>query len=300
MSHHGTIRRYTLIIEKLGRKQYPSFREIKDYLIDNGFEVSDRTIQRDIEQIRFEFGIEIMYDRLNKGYFIDEEKSTNVEAFLSFLEIGHTAFLLTESLKESKDTLDYISFESVGDLKGIENLKPLLFAIKNKRKISFVHENFSTGRMKKFTLNPYLLREYLNRWYIVGIRVDKKELRTFGIERISNLEVKEENFKPDPKISPSKLFDNIIGVNCSDDDVEEVELSFTPLQGKYVKSLPWHRSQKILKDDDMELIIRLRVIPNYEFTQRILMHGNAVRVLKPKWLADHIKNILRETLANYS
>ena len=91
MSIHGTIRRYTLIIEKINRKQYPSFDTIKDYLFEHGFEVSARTIQRDIEQIRFDFGIEIQYDRYKNGYFIDVDSSINIESFLRFLEIVGTA-----------------------------------------------------------------------------------------------------------------------------------------------------------------------------------------------------------------
>jgi len=67
MSKHGTIRRYTLIIEKIKRGQHPSFGDIKDYLYEHGFEVGDRTIQRDIEQIRYEFALEISYDRQKNG-----------------------------------------------------------------------------------------------------------------------------------------------------------------------------------------------------------------------------------------
>ena len=74
MSKHGTIRRYTLEIEKIKRGQYPSFQEIKDYLFNHGFEIGDRTIQRDFEQIRFEFGVEIKSTRDKNGYFIDYEK----------------------------------------------------------------------------------------------------------------------------------------------------------------------------------------------------------------------------------
>lgn len=136
MSKHGEIRRYSLIIEKIRREQYPAFREIKDYLYEHGFQVGDRTIQRDIEQIRYDFCIEIKYDRTHKGYCIDYENSLNVESFFHFLEIVNTAELLTESLMESKDTLKHISFDTGGGLKGIENLKPLLRAIKEKRKVS--------------------------------------------------------------------------------------------------------------------------------------------------------------------
>src|SRR5690554_5411724 len=157
MSKHGIIRRYTLEIEKIKRGQLPSFKEIKDYLHDHGFEVGDRTIQRDIEQIRFEFGIEIKYDRARNGYYIDYENSLNVESFFRFLEIVNTSELLIESLHESKDALRHISFDTGGGLKGIENLKPLLSAIKDNRKIGFSHYNFHTGKTRKYTLKPYLL-----------------------------------------------------------------------------------------------------------------------------------------------
>lgn len=299
MSKHGTIRRYTLIIEKIGRKQYPSFEIIKDYLFEHGFEISTRTIQRDIEQIRFEFGIEIKYDRNRNGYFIDTETSINPDSFLRFLEIVNTAELLTESLKESKDTLNYISFESHGDLKGIENLKPLLFAIKNHRKVAFTHENFDTGKQRKYSVRPYLLKEYQNRWYLVGIIGGTNEFRTFGIDRILNLEVKEETFKPETKIDPIELFENTVGLSYSYNELEEVVLSFTPLQAKYVKSLPLHKSQEIIEENEKEVQVKLRIIPNFEFKQKVMMLGETVKVLEPKWLVDDIKKSLTTALMNY-
>ncbi len=108
MSKHGTIRRYTLEIEKIRRNQYPSFNDIRNYLHEFGFEVSDRTIQRDIEHIRDEFGIEIQYNRYEKGYFINYEESLNVDSFFRFLEIANTAELLSESLHKNRDILTHI------------------------------------------------------------------------------------------------------------------------------------------------------------------------------------------------
>ncbi|MBY5951603.1 WYL domain-containing protein [Algoriphagus marincola] len=299
MSKHGTIRRYTLIIEKIGRKQYPSFGLIKDYLFEHGFEVSTRTIQRDIEQIRFEFGIEIKYDRNRNGYFIDTESSINPDSFFRFLEIVNTAELLTESLKESKDTLDYISFESHGDLRGVENLKPLLFAIKTHRKIAFTHENFDTGKQRKYTVRPYLLKEYQNRWYLIGIIGGTTEFRTFGVDRIFNLKVKDEIFKPEEKINPAGLFEHTVGLTYSFNKLEEVILSFTPLQAKYVRSLPLHKSQELIVENEKEVQIKLRIIPNFEFKQKIMMLGDSVEVLKPKWLIDEIKESLTAALKKY-
>lgn len=300
MSKHGTIRRYTLEIEKIRRKQFPSFQEIRDYLFDHGFEVGDRTIQRDIEQIRFEFGIEIKYNRDKNGYFIDYENSINIESFFRFLEIVNTAELLTESLNESKDALKHISFDTGGGLKGIENLKPLLKAIKDNRKITFNHFNFHTNKTRKYSVKPYLLKEYQNRWYVVGLIGNLKEFRTFGIDRIENLEVKTETFKVEEKFNPIEMFEKTIGLVYSLNTSQNVILSFTPTQGKYVKTLLLHISQKILIDNDTELRISITVIPNYELTQLILKHGDTVTVIEPEWLVTEIKENLKRTLENYN
>ena len=73
----------------------------------------------------------------------------------------------------------------------------------------------------------------------------------------------------------------------------------TPIQGKYVKTLPWHASQKILIDDDTESRVSLRVIPNFELTQEILKHGASVKVIKPDWLAQEVRSVLEEALKRY-
>ena len=299
MSTQGSLKRYYLIIEKIRTNQHPSFRAIKEYLFDKGFEESDRTIQRDIEQIRMEFGMEITYDRQKNGYYIDWESSLNPDAFLRFLELVNTATLLIESFKDSKETLNFISFESHGQLRGIENLKQLLFAVKGYKKISFTHENYDTGKMKSYAINPYLLKEYQNRWYIVGMVEGMTETRTFGIDRIFDLKVENETFIPDPKINALELFENTIGLTYSNNKLQEIILSFTTHQGKYIKSLPLHRSQVVIVDNKNELRISLRIIPNLEFRQKILMLGRTVTVIEPQWLADEVKKSLSATLKNY-
>jgi len=299
MSAQGTIKRYILIIERIASIGFPSFQVIKAHLSDHGFEISERTLQRNIEQTRYEFGIEIKYDRTQNGYYVDKEESINYDAFMKFLEIISTADLLTESLKDGKDTMRYISFETDGNLKGIENLKSLLFAIKNHRIIFFTHENFETGKRKSYRMKPYLLKEYQNRWYIVGL-IESDKFRTFGIDRIESIELLSDIFKPDPKLNPAKLFENVIGLTYSNDEQEEVVLSFTPLQGKYIQALPLHKSQEVIKETEKEIIVRLTVIPNFELEQKILMMGDSVKVLSPEWLIKEMKSILMNTLNQYN
>jgi predicted DNA-binding transcriptional regulator YafY len=299
MSRQGTIHRYTLIIEKINRNQFPSFQEIQEFLIDCGFELSKRTIERDIEAIRNEFGVEITFDRSKLGYFIDIEKSVNIESFLRFLEIVNTAELLTNSLSESKETLNYISFDQGGGLKGIELLRPLLQATKEHRKVSFKHFNFQTKKSRKYTLSPYLLKEYQNRWYVVGVVSGIGEMRTFGVDRIEDIKVKDEFFNVDPKLNPQERFNEVIGVVYSVSEKQTVILSFLPSQGHYVKTLPIHGSQKVLIDSDEECRIEIKVAPNYELIQLILMNNDKVKVIEPSWLVEEIKGLLEETLKKY-
>jgi len=299
MSKQGTIRRYYLEIEKIRGGKFPSFKEIGDYLKSHGFEHGDRTIQRDIEQIRIEFDLEIKYDRKNNGYFIDYEKSVDTESFFRFLEIVNTAEILTESLNESKNSLKYISFDTGGGLKGVENLKPLLKAIKENRIISFSHYNFQTETTRKHILKPYLLKEYQNRWYVVGLIDSVDEFRTFGIDRIEDLEIKAESFKRNNKLNPIELFNKTIGLVYSYNSVQKVILSFTSNQGKYIKTLPLHTSQTVIIDNETELRISIEVIPNFELNQTILKFGDTVKVVEPEWLAKEIQNNLIRTLEGY-
>lgn len=299
MSRHGIIRRYTLEIEKIESGQYPSFAEIKEYLYDHGFEISERTLQRDIENIRFEFGIEIAYNQFKNGYTIDRENSVDISSFFRFLEIVNTAHLLSETLAESKENLRYISFDQGGGLKGIQNLPDLLQAIKDHRKIEFTHFNFTTGKQRAYKMRPYLLREYQNRWYVIGTISNSKQLLTFGVDRIEELKVTTELFKPDKSIDAKANFDQIIGVIYAAEKTEEIILSFTPLQGMYIKSLPLHPSQKIILDNENEVRASLFIRPNLELMQQILMRGEQVKVLEPQWLRDEIKNILATTLKKY-
>ena len=299
MSRQGTIRRYTLIIEKINRKQFPSFQAIQQHLEKVGFSVSKRTIERDIEAIRNEFGMEITFNRSKEGYFIDEEKSINIESFLRFLEIVNTAELLTESLSQSKETLEYISFDKGGGLKGIEQLNPLLQAIKEHREIYFQHFSYQTEKSKSYQMQPYLLKEYQNRWYVVGIVPEIKAMRTFGLDRITDLEIQDKFFIPSSTINPLQNFADAIGVIYSIDEKQKVVLSFTPSQGYYVKSLPMHASQKILIDDEAECRIELNIVTNYELLQQILMHHNQVKVLEPKSLVEQVKAHLENALNQY-
>lgn len=296
MSIQGSIHRYFLIVEKVQRNQLPSFNAISIYLKEHGFEISDRTLQRDIDALRIEFNIDICYDRIKNGYLIDKS-DTRTESAIRFLEIATEAEIVLESFKDVQKTLSEISFENTGILKGIGHLRPLLFAIRYRRLIEFDHNNFNTDEQKKYFANPYLLKEYQGRWYIYA-KIDKlPQPLLFGIDRIENLVVTSSVYKP-VEID-LKGFDNVVGISLSNEPALDIVLEFTSLQGKYIKALPIHSSQVIIKEDEDHLTVKIQVVPNFELKQKILMYGDSVVVIEPQALAREIQQIHKKSAEQY-
>jgi predicted DNA-binding transcriptional regulator YafY len=300
MSHRGTIRRYTLIIEKLTREFYPSALNLLTYLDDFGFSISKRTLERDIEAIRNEFGIEIEFNRTKGGYFINKEDSTGFDSFVRFLEIVNTANLVLDGLHKTKDVLKYVLFDKGGGLKGVEQLNPLLNAIVEHRYISFIHHSYFKGETKEVSFKPYLLKEYRNRWYVVGEDQLKKQIRNYAVDRIESVKVLTKTFKPKDVSDLVDDYETNIGITVSDIKKERIRLHFSPKEANYNRSLPIHKNQVIISDDNKGMIVELNIIANYEFIQTLLMYGPEVKVVSPKWLVTHMKKIYTASLKNYN
>jgi hypothetical protein len=108
-----------------------------------------------------------------------------------------------------------------------------------------------------------------------------------------------ESFKPIKDLDPKSFFEDVVGLVYSDYDTEEVVLKVSAVQAKYLKALPLHKSQYVVSENETESHIRFIIKPNFEFMQRILMMAERATIIKPKWFADEIKQVLKQTLKNY-
>jgi predicted DNA-binding transcriptional regulator YafY len=302
MATHIISRRIQFIIQYIYDFHYPSKVDLLDFLKDKDFVVSPRTLERDIDRIRTDFGLEIVYNKANQGYFIDKSKSVKVDSFFKFLEIITVADILSESLKDSNTILDFVSFDDSKNFKGIENLKIILAAISQNRKLQFVHENFWSNTFKNYDITPLLLKEYENRWYVIGVPEEMNEIRTFGIDRITKLtlsklsKLKRSEFK-----SQLKNFDDIIGLDFSQNKPINIRLLVDGFHIKYMRSLPLHHSQIIHTENEKgQYFVDFFLIPNYEFMTQILKIGSEAEIIYPPELRDEIKNTLTKTLKKYN
>ena len=106
-------------------------------------------------------------------------------------------------------------------------------------------------------------------------------------------------FKRNESLNPKPYFDDIIGLNYSEYEVEQVAVKLSTLQAKYLLAYPIHKTQKVINDSDGGIVMQYTLKPNYEFQERLLMYGKNVTVLKPLWLRDLMKEKLKEALENY-
>ena len=299
MATYPLVRRFALIMEKVQNSNYPSLHELMEYLRPYGFEYCDRTLNRYILRIREDFQVEITYNEKERGYFIDESLSDDLEGFVRYLEMANTADLISQSLRETREGLKYLQFDAHGSLRGVEMLKPLLRSIIDNKKVAFVHENYLAATYTSYVVEPYLLKEYLNRWYLVAFVENLGEFLTFGVDRLHELQVTDQKFTYDFGKDPQRLFRNVVGLDYSNQKTETVVLKVVSKQAKYLKSLPLHSSQQVVSEDEHSCLLRLRVAPNYELIQKILSLGDQATVVEPAVLADEIRNRIAARLKNY-
>ena len=301
MSKYHISRRLQFIIQYVYDKKYASKEELIDFLMTKDFNISERTLERDLRNIRTDFGIELSYNKGKNKYFIDQEKSVKVESFFKFLELVALADVFTDGLKDSHKILDYVTFDDSSKLKGIENLEIILIAIKQDRKLHFTHHNYYNNTHKPYTVTPLIIKEYINRWYVIGVPDGLEEIRTFGIDRMSQIEldVLTHLNKGDYR-NQLVQFDKIIGLNYSSEHPQHIVLKVNNHHINYLKSLPLHTSQQIHDCEDADYkLVSYDIIPNYEFEIQILKMSMEVEVVAPKTYRDKIKNIIKNIHNKY-
>ncbi len=298
MSLRETISRQRLIINKL-RKQPATFNDIAVYLARESeiqsynFLVSTRTFQRDLEDIRSIYNIDIQYDFSRKLYFIDDDGQPEVNERII------EAFDLFNALNVSDQLSSHIHFEKRKPA-GTEHLYGLLHAIKNRLQIRFSYQKFWEDEITQRTVEPYALKEFKNRWYVLSKDQKDNNIKSFALDRLTNLEITNQHFVFPEDFNIEDNYRYCFGIiSPNNQEPQEIILSFDPVQGKYIKSLPLHHSQQILADNGKELQIQLTLFVTYDLVKELLSFGEYVKILSPNSLIDEMKKNLNGSLSHY-
>lgn len=261
--------------------------------LSGGNPLPERTFfhyRRAIEEI---FHIDIICDR-EGNYSIDSGASRSSRTLTNWLL---DSYAVNQAIKESEGAAAMVEVEDVPSARGY--LPIVLEAIRDCRKVSFTYAGFSRSRAEHGILfRPYFLKRYKQRWYMVGLREKSREIRTYALDRIRELEVTRDTFTRPADLDMNDIFGNIIGVTSSKADIRTVRLRVTPMQAKYFRALPFHESQQEEVGDDHS-IFTYRLKLNYELVHELIAFGDGVKVLDPPELRLMVVTELKKALDQY-
>lgn len=298
MPAYATVHVYSLMLDRIGRGHGASLKDLKVHLEEHDLPKSERTISRYIEQLRNEFGLDIIYDSAKRNYLIKKDSNFEIENFLNLLTLSQMTSIDLGNPKKWQEIQNVIQFDQIQQPKGLEHINDITSAILKRKLIQFDHFNFYTQKVTAYSIKPLLLKQYQYRWYVIG-EIASGEMRTFGLDRLQNLWVESETFPATSNKAIRQKFDQVIGLDFSNEVPVNIKISSTPFQANYLKSVPLHKSQTIESESKKEVIFNYQLIPNFELIQKILMMADQVQVLEPKELKDQVKNLLNKALKKY-
>lgn len=309
------------------KSRYYNIKELTDTCsTELGYNISRRQIYNDIDFMESDSGWNIPLARIHKGktvYFkysdpdfsiedkpLTDEESQQLKTLITAL--GRFRGLPNnEWMEEVISNLEYrfniggckesvIGFEQNPNLKGLEYLSPAINAASNHQPLRIEYHNYKNGgRDITYTLHPYYIKQYNNRWFLFGLDGDNNSIANIALDRIVSLDtIKGLRFIPNKTINFDHYFDDIVGVTIPRGVPQtDIRLRFSPSRFQYVTSKPIHQSQQTVDPD--KRIISIKVKPNLELEQQILAFGPDVEVLAPEWLRNEIKTKIEISLKQY-
>lgn len=291
--------------------------------IDKG--VSRRSVQADIQMMRSDkLGYNapiIVVDRKYYTYVDPEYSITNIplteqdlgmlteavefmkqfQGFSHFQGLDGMVQKLEDHIYSQKtQSKPVIDIEKNEELKGLQYLDVLYQAIINKRPIHLIYQSFKARQADNFDFHPYLLKEFRNRWFVIGVKQRGGDIFNLALDRIEQIEESQTYFQGDVNFDPEAHYKDVIGVSVSKGvEPQEVLLFVNHQQAPYLLTKPLHHSQLEVERDHFGVTLSLFVQHNFELEKEILSYGESIQVLAPDRLKRRIKERLSSAIDTY-
>ena len=178
---------------------------------------------------------------------------------------------------------------------GLDWFQALFDAISNKTVLYIQYKTF-TDIVYDWTIHPYYIKEYNNRWFLFGLNEEQKTIYNIPLDRIENLEQVNKEYIPSD-IDFETYLDDVVGVSVFPREKEPIRLQFSEHRFPYVLTKALHQSQRIVDFDNR--IVEINVIPNNELEALILSFGKDIEVLSPASYREQIQSVIRESYEKY-
>ena len=288
--------------------------------------VSKRTIQLDIQLMRSDkLGYNapiIVYDKKYYTYEDENFSITNIplnesdmnvlsetvemlkqfKDFSLFSELGGIIHRLEDKIHTEKNNqAAVIHLDKNEHLKGLEHLDVLYQSIIKKVVLKIEYQSFTARKASTFIFHPYILKQFNNRWFLVGKNEAEPKILTLALDRILKIDYDLSIQYEQKDFNADNYYKNTFGVTVlNDEQIKEVQLKINARNAPYVLTKPFHHSQQLIEQyKDRSILISLTVHLNYELERLILGFGEAIEVVKPGALRRRLKYKLRKALEQY-
>ena len=259
---------------KLGKRTYYRYSD-KDFSIDN-----QPITDEEMKQLREMTFLLNRFKGLPQCEWM-EELVTNLE----------------DKFKIKGSTKSVISMESNKYVDGLKYLSPIFNAIINKQVLHIVYTPFNKPDCI-WDIHPYYIKQYNNRWFLLGLNNKDGRISNIGLDRIKSLENSTITYIEDNIIvNIDEYFSDVVGVTIPNKEVVRVKLQFSEKRYPYIISKPLHESMR--KVDNANHIVSIDVIPNRELESLMLSFGDDVEVLEPIEFREQIANKIKSNYQKY-
>lgn len=204
----------------------------------------------------------------------------------------------TFNLKGSNSS--FVSFEQNPYLKGLNHFSELFNAIQYKKVLSIVYQSFRHKSSLTFTIHPYFLKQYNNRWFLFGYNEEYNCIYNLPLDRIISFECISKPYIENISIDFDEYFDDVIGVTVNNEkEPVKIILQVSKDRWPYIETKPLHGSQKTKFMTEDYVDIELSVQINKELVSMLFSYGEDIKVLSPDELKDKIVAISKKILDQY-
>jgi len=290
--------------------------------IDKG--VSRRTVQMDIQAMRSEkLGYNAPIVVIDKKYYTYEDPGYSITNIPLTDGDLHTLKEVTEILKQFKGFAHFrelsgmvqrledkirtarthqgtvIDFEKNDNLKGLEFIEIIYQAILQQRCLSMTYQSFRAKAAQTFIFHAYLLKEYRNRWFVLGIKDKASNESLLALDRILEINLTNDPYCRNESLDLSSYFKDVIGVTVTRQSPEKIVLWINNNNAPYVLTKPLHESQQVIETRQDGIVIALKVQTNFELEREILGFGDAMQVLEPENLKTRMLHKIQQMMQMY-
>ncbi|MDE6561261.1 MAG: WYL domain-containing protein [Muribaculaceae bacterium] len=183
---------------------------------------------------------------------------------------------------------------------GRDHLTTILEAMKENRIINITYRPFKKAHSYTFPIEPYCVRLFENRWYVLAHNIRYDDIRLYGLDRMENAEVTSETFRLPNDFDAEDYFSTAFGVVVgTGEKPERIVLRANKDHKHYLKSLPLHHSQRLLKDAGEYADFEFYLAPTYDFVMKLLQVGSMVEVIEPARLRKKMKGWISDMYELY-